>query len=307
MASDGEVVRRCAVLGSPIAHSLSPALHRAAYAYLGLDWQYGRYEVDEAALPDFFRGLAASWRGLSLTMPLKQAAIACVDELSETARLVEAVNTVLFEADGRRVGDNTDVPGMVNGLRERGVGQVSAGTVLGGGATARSALAVLRQVADAATVYVRTPERAQALGSVADELGLACTVRPWAERHDGLAAPVVMVTTPAGATDDLADAVPATPGALLDVGYSSGASPLSTSWASAGGAVVGGLDVLVHQAVLQVLLMTGKDVPLSVLRDAGERVVAARTSAPDQPVTLLSPGRGDRRPHEGDPRRDPGG
>src|SRR5471032_3411841 len=177
MAADQQSVRRCAVLGSPIEHSLSPALHRAAYAYLGLDWQYGRYEVDEAALPDFFRGLDASWRGLSLTMPLKQAAIDCVDELSETARLVEAVNTVLFEPDGRRYGDNTDVPGMVNGLRERGVGQVPAGTVLGGGATARSALAVLRQVADAATVYVRTPARAQTLLSVADELGLACTVR----------------------------------------------------------------------------------------------------------------------------------
>jgi shikimate dehydrogenase len=281
MASDQQSVRRCAVLGSPIAHSLSPALHRAAYAYLGLDWQYGRHEVDEAALPDFFRGLDASWRGLSLTMPLKQAAIACVDDLSETARLVEAVNTVLLEPHGRRYGDNTDVPGMVNGLRERGVGQVSAGAVLGGGATARSALAVLRQVADAATVYVRTPERAQTLLAVADELGLACTVRPWGERYDGLAAPVVMVTTPVGATDDLSDAVPEAPGALLDVVYNSGGSPLSTSWASAGGAVVGGLDVLVHQAVLQVFLMTGKGVPLTVLRDAGERVLAARTSEPD--------------------------
>ena len=233
------------------------------------------------ALPDFFRGLDASWRGLSLTMPLKQAAIACVDGLSETARLVEAVNTVLFEPDGTRYGDNTDVPGMVNGLRERGVGRVSAGAVLGGGATARSALAVLRQVADAATVYVRTPARAQTLLSIAAELGLATTVRPWTERYDGLAAPVVMVTTPVGATDDLADVVPETPGALLDVVYNSGASPLATSWASAGGAVVGGLDVLVHQAVLQVFLMTGKSVPLAVLRDAGERALAARTSAAD--------------------------
>jgi shikimate dehydrogenase len=281
MASDQASVRRCAVLGSPIAHSLSPALHRAAYDFLGLDWQYGRFDVDEAGLADFFRGLDSSWRGLSLTMPLKQAAIACVDALSETARLVEAVNTVLFEPDGRRYGDNTDVPGMVNGLRERGVGQVSAGSVLGGGATARSALAVLRQVADVATVYVRTPARAEVLLSIADELGLACTVRPWAERYDGLAAPVVMVTTPVGATDDLAAAVPDTPGALLDVVYNSGASPLSTSWASAGGAVVGGLDVLVHQAVLQVFLMTGKGVPLTVLRDAGERVLAGRTSAAD--------------------------
>jgi shikimate dehydrogenase len=277
MASEQESVTRAAVLGSPIAHSLSPALHLAAYAYLGLNWQYGRHEVDEAGLPDFFRRLDASWRGLSLTMPLKQAAIACVDEVSETSRVVAAVNTVVFEPDGSSRGDNTDVPGMVNGLRERGVDRVSAGAVLGGGATARSALAALRQVADEAAVYVRTPARAEHLASIAGELGLACTVRPWEERRDGLAAPVVLVTTPAGATDDLADAVPDGPGVLLDVGYSSGPTALATTWAAAGGAVVGGLDLLVHQAALQVFLMTGKRVPISVLRDAAERAVAART------------------------------
>ena len=272
-------VTRCAVLGSPISHSLSPALHRAAYEHLGLDWRYGMHEVDEAGLVGFLRGLDSSWRGLSLTMPLKQVALACVDEVSETARVVEAVNTMLIEPGGRRYGDNTDVPGMVNALRERGVGRVSAGAVLGGGATARSALAVLRQVAEAATVYVRTPARAEQLLSVAADLGLACAVRPWEERQDGLAAPVVMVTTPVGATDDLADAVPERPGTLLDVAYDSGATPLATSWASAGGAVVGGLDVLAHQAALQVRLMTGADVPVKVLREAGEQIIAARTAA----------------------------
>lgn len=256
-----------------------PVLHRAAYDHLGLNWHYGVHEIDETGLAGFLGGLDSSWRGLSLTMPLKHAAIACVDELSETARLVEAVNTLLIEPDGRRSGENTDVPGMVNGLRERGLGRVSSGTVLGGGATARSALAVLRQVADAATVYVRTPARGESLLSIAAALGLACTVRPWGERYDGLAAPVVMVTTPVGAADDLADAVPQMPGALLDVVYNSGPTPLSTSWAALGGVVVGGLDVLVHQAVLQVHLMTGKQVPVGVLREAGARVLAARVAA----------------------------
>lgn len=279
MTTDAPSVRRCAVLGSPIAHSLSPALHLAAYQHLGLDWRYGRHEVDEAGLPDFLRGLDSSWRGLSLTMPLKQAAIACVDDVSDTARLVDAVNTVLLEPDGSRHGDNTDVLGMVNGLRERGVGRVAAATVLGGGATARSALAAVAQVADAVTVYVRTPARAEHLLSIAAKVGLTCTVRPWEDRRDGLAAPVVMVTTPVGATDDLADAVPDPPGTLLDVGYGSGPTALTKSWAAAGGAVVGGLDVLVHQAGLQVLLMTGGAVPVTVLRDAGERALAARTSA----------------------------
>jgi shikimate dehydrogenase len=272
-------VTRCAVLGSPIAHSLSPVLHSAAYEFLGLDWDYGRYEVDEAGLPGFFRGLDSTWRGLSLTMPLKQAVIPLVDEISETARAVDAVNTVIIESDGRRRGDNTDVPGMVNGLRERGVGRVTAGAVLGGGATARSALAVLQQVADAATVYVRTPARSEQLRATAAELGLPCTVRPWAERSEGLAAPVVMVTTPVGATDDLVPAVPDQPGALLDVAYTSGPTPLATAWAASGGPVVNGLDVLVHQAVLQVRLMTGKEVSVELLRAAGQRALAVRAAA----------------------------
>ncbi|MYV62684.1 shikimate dehydrogenase, partial [Streptomyces sp. SID4931] len=113
--------RRAAVLGSPIAHSLSPVLHRAAYAELGLEhWSYDRFEVDEAALPGFIEGLDASWAGLSLTMPLKRAIIPLLDEVSATAASVEAVNTVVFTEDGRRVGDNTDIPGMVAALRERG-------------------------------------------------------------------------------------------------------------------------------------------------------------------------------------------
>jgi shikimate dehydrogenase len=279
MSGDQLAPRRCAVLGSPIAHSLSPALHRAAYEHLGLNWHYGRHEVDEAGLPGFLAGLDSSWRGLSLTMPLKQAALACVDEVSHTARVVEAVNTVVLEPDGRRRGDNTDVAGMVNGLRERGVRRVLAGAVLGGGATARSALAALGQIADAATAYVRTPARAEQLLASAASLGLPCTVRPWEERREGLSAPVVIVTTPVGVSDDLAAAVPEAPGTLLDVVYDSGATPLGTAWGAAGGPVVDGLDLLVHQAVLQVLLMTGKEVPVGVLRDGGQRALAARDAA----------------------------
>jgi shikimate dehydrogenase len=269
-------VRRCAVLGSPIAHSLSPTLHTAAYAHLGLPWDYGRHEVDEATFGDFLAGLDASWRGLSLTMPLKQVALSAVDEVSVTARTVEAVNTVVIEDDGRLLGDNTDVPGMVNGLHGRGVGRVSQGSVLGGGATARSALAVLKEVADAATVYVRTPARAELLLATAAALELPCTVRPWSERRDALAAEVLMVTTPVGATDDLAAAVPDAPGALLDVVYTKGVTPLATAWAERGGPVVGGLDVLVEQALLQVLLMTGREVPARVMTDALDRVLPAR-------------------------------
>src|ERR1700761_861579 len=100
-------LRRAAVLGSPVAHSLSPVLHRAAYAELGLtDWSYDRFETDEAALPGFLEGLGPEWAGLSLTMPLKRAVIPLLDEISDTAASVEAVNTVVLTEDGRRTGDN---------------------------------------------------------------------------------------------------------------------------------------------------------------------------------------------------------
>ncbi|MCW7991352.1 shikimate dehydrogenase, partial [Streptomyces platensis subsp. clarensis] len=94
--------RRAAVLGSPIAHSLSPVLHRAAYRELGLDdWSYDRFEVDEAALPGFVGELDSSWAGLSLTMPLKRAIIPLLDEVTDVAASVEAVNTVVLTEDGR--------------------------------------------------------------------------------------------------------------------------------------------------------------------------------------------------------------
>ncbi|MFI5099653.1 MAG: shikimate dehydrogenase, partial [Actinomycetes bacterium] len=135
---------RAAVLGSPVAHSLSPVLHRAAYAYLGLDWTYEAVECDEAGLAGFVAGLTAQWAGLSLTMPLKTAVLGLLDETDEPIRLARAANTLLLR-DGRRVGANTDVPGMVAALAELGVGGGGAGraTVLGAGATARSALVSL--------------------------------------------------------------------------------------------------------------------------------------------------------------------
>lgn len=154
--------RRAAVLGSPIAHSLSPVLHRAAYRELGLsDWTYDRHEVDEAALPAFMERLDATWAGLSLTMPLKRAVIPLLDEISPTAASVEAVNTVVLTADGRRLGDNTDIPGMLAALRERGVRQVERASVLGAGATASSALAALSRICTGeVTAYVRSRARA---------------------------------------------------------------------------------------------------------------------------------------------------
>ncbi|MFE9862453.1 shikimate dehydrogenase [Streptomyces sp. NPDC005506] len=268
-------IRRAAVLGSPIAHSLSPVLHRAAYAELGLDhWSYDRFEIDEAALPGFVEGLDSTWAGLSLTMPLKRAIIPLLDSISETASSVEAVNTVVFTEDGRRIGDNTDIPGMIAALRERGVEKTDSAAVLGAGATASSALAALSDICTGpVTAYVRSRERGDEMCGWGERLGVDVRIADWADAEQALRAPLVIATTPAGATDELAGAVPGTAGVLFDVLYEPWPTALASAW-PARGTVLGGMDLLVHQAVLQVELMTGcVPAPLREMRAAGERAL----------------------------------
>ncbi|GLW57142.1 shikimate dehydrogenase [Kitasatospora phosalacinea] len=269
---------RAAVLGSPIAHSLSPALHNAGYAALGLtDWQYGRHEVDESTLADFVTGLdPAEWAGLSLTMPLKRAIRPLLDTVSDTARAVDAVNTVVFDRDGRRHGDNTDVPGLVNALRERGVERVGSAAVLGAGATASSALAALAQVCDGeVTAYVRSAERAAEMRALGERLGVPVRTADWADGARALDGPLTVSTTPAGATDGFAAQLTAAPGVLFDVLYHPWPTKLAAACQERGGTVLGGLDLLVHQAVLQFERFTGvRPAPLAAMRAAGEAALA---------------------------------
>ncbi|MBU7599979.1 shikimate dehydrogenase [Streptomyces sp. P38-E01] len=271
--------RRAAVLGSPITHSLSPELHRAAYRALGLScWAYDMFEVDERALAPFMGTLDSSWAGLSLTMPLKRAVIPLLDDVSSTAAEIEAVNTVVFSEDGRRVGENTDVPGMLAALRERGVGRVPHAAVLGAGATAASALSALGRICDGEiTAYVRSAERAAEMRGWGERLGVSVTTADWSRAAEALGAPLVVATTPAGATDALAGSVPPRPGTLFDVLYEPWPTELAAAWQQRGGQLVGGLDLLVHQAVLQVELMTGAEHgPLTAMRSAGEAALTAR-------------------------------
>ncbi|MFI6940011.1 shikimate dehydrogenase [Streptomyces sp. NPDC050418] len=274
-----DVRRRAAVLGSPIAHSLSPVLHRAAYERLGLrDWSYERFEVDEAGLPGFLEGLDGEWAGLSLTMPLKRAVLPLLDEITDTAASVEAVNTVVFGEDGRTVGDNTDIPGMIEALREHGVEQVETAAILGAGATASSALAALSRLCTGEVVaYVRSEARALEMKQWGERLDVEVRTAPWSEAAAALELPLVIATTPAGTTDELAQSVPEKPGTLFDVLYEPWPTELAARWSMFGGAVVSGLDLLVHQAVLQVEQMTGRSpAPLGAMRKAGERALTDR-------------------------------
>lgn len=267
--------RRAAVLGHPIAHSLSPVLHRAAYQVLGLNWRYEAVDVDIAGLSSFLDTLDDTWAGLSLTMPLKEAVLPRLASRSPLVDQSQAANTVLIDQAGLH-GHNTDVPGFVAAFAEHGITQARTAAILGSGATARSGLLALRDLGVAEVVVVgRSRSDLDRLIALGDDLGMAVTAAGWPEVAEVLDADVVVSTVPsevAGAA--LAD-LPPTPGTLFDVLYDPWPTPLAKAWA-ARGLVIGGLDLLVHQARLQVELMTGRPAPLEAMRLAGERALLAR-------------------------------
>ena len=258
--------RRCAVLGSPIEHSLSPVLHQSAYAKLGLDWSYERYEVTEPELPGFVAGLDPSWRGLSLTMPLKVAALG-LGKVDELAALVGAANTVVLDPGGNRV-YNTDVGGLVSAVVGAGAERVDRVTILGAGATARSSLvSAARLGASRVRVVARTPAKAERLRPLAESLGVELEVADWLAPLP--VADLVVSTVTAGSADDRADEIAASGAVVFDAIYDPWPTPLAEAAKAAGRTVLSGLDLLVGQAVLQVELMTGRQVEPAVLMSAG--------------------------------------
>ena len=273
------MTHRAAVLGMPIEHSLSPVLHTAAYAALGLSgWEYGRFAVDEAGLPGFVAGLGPEWAGLSLTMPLKRVALDVSDEVAPDTAAIGAANTLVRREDGSGwLAVNTDVVGIEESLRAVGVASVGHAVVIGAGGTAQAALAALRRLGETApTVLVRDPARAGALRETAERLGVTPRIVGGFPQAPLPAADVVITTVPAGAADALT-AVPwdrAT--VLLDVIYAPWPTAPATAATAAGCRVAGGLEVLLHQAVAQVELMTGRPGPTAemaaaLMAAAGER------------------------------------
>ncbi|HXC83446.1 MAG TPA: shikimate dehydrogenase [Trebonia sp.] len=291
---------KAAVLGSPIAHSLSPVLHRAAYLALGLDdWTYEAIECDEAGLAGLVGSLDQQWAGLSLTMPLKRTVLPLLDHADPLVAVTGGANTVVFRSDGR-YGYNTDVQGVVEALTEAGVPAPGSVMILGGGATACSALAALPELgASGADVFVRDPSRAAELLAAAERLHLRVRLRPFAALEESdpaspLAAPgpgpgraasdptsaLLISTVPAGVADAFAERVRLTgraPAALLDVVYNPWPTPLAMAASAAGATVANGFAMLLHQAAGQVELMTGKPAPLEAMRATGEAEIARRS------------------------------
>jgi shikimate dehydrogenase len=255
-------LRRCAVLGSPIQHSLSPLLHAAAYASLGLNWTYERVEVDEERLAPFVESLDASWRGLSLTMPLK-AAVLELGAVDQLARLAGAGNTLILEAGTRRV-YNTDVGGLAWAVREVTLSPLPRVTILGAGGTARAALIAAAQLgAEHVTVVARTPSRAEPLRALSAEVGVAVDITPWSMPLPD--ADFAVSTVVSGAADSIAQAVAASAPLVADVIYDPWPTVLASTAQQAGCTVISGRDLLVGQALLQIELMTGRPVGADVL------------------------------------------
>jgi shikimate dehydrogenase len=276
----GEPVLNAAVLGSPIAHSLSPVLHRAAYRSLGLtQWRYAAHDVDEQAFLPFVAGLDETWRGLSLTMPLKEVAFEVAADLSPTALATGAVNTLVRRGTGEWDAHNTDVHGILAALHgARHLADAGRATVLGSGATARSAIAALAQLgvghvrlAVRATPRPATLRMAADLGVAVEQVALADWVLA-----PGESVGLVVSTVPTGAGDAAAEALRGRrlTGTLLDVVYADWPTPLACAASDAGLEVVGGLDMLVHQAAEQVRLMTGLEAPVDEMFAAAREAVA---------------------------------
>ena len=272
------MVRRAAVLGRPVAHSLSPAIHTAGYRAAGLaGWSYTAIECGETELAGLVAGLGPEWAGLSLTMPLKEVALAVADQVAPLAATLRAANTLVRQAEGGWRAENTDAPGIAEAI-----GEVPAGghlVVLGAGGTARAALgAAARLRAGQVSVVARRPGALAELDPVAAALGLPVTHHAWPAAATTLAtADVVISTVPKGVADPLAAQVSWRPGqVLLDALYDPWPTPLADAAAAAGARVVSGLDLLLAQAVGQFQLFTGVPAPVAAMRAALTAAAGAR-------------------------------
>lgn len=273
-----------AVLGQPIAHSKSPLLHGAAYTVLGLPWSYEAIEVGSDDLAGFIRSRDDTWRGLSLTMPLKREILPLLDSADHLVELVASANTVLFDNTvlfgcGRVRGFNTDVYGITAALRAAGVKTFGLVQILGAGATAAAAIAAAAELgADTVAVATRSPQKAGPLITLAERFELDVAVGGFDLRSRNRTPDVVVSTLPGGTALDvefpvaLRESVP-----LLDVAYDPSPTPLAESWFQAGGQVISGLEMLVHQALMQVRVFVNRD-PEVALPQEGTVLQAMRAS-----------------------------
>jgi shikimate dehydrogenase len=245
---------KAAVLGSPISHSLSPLLHNTAYARLGIQGSYEAIEVNAGGLAKFMDGRDATWTGFSLTMPLKEEAIEYADHVDELAKRINSANT-LYRDGGVWRATSTDVIGFSQALKSHKIAIKGHVVILGAGATARAAAAACDGSAAHITVINRSLSRVQGMSDAVIDSELRFL--NWDNLSVLSDADLVISTVPAGVTDSI-ELPQETTAPFFEALYKPWPTPASALWASRGGFVIDGLDLLIHQAIAQIQIFTGK-------------------------------------------------
>ncbi len=265
-----QLERRAAVLGKPIAHSLSPVLHNAGYVAAGLDgWRYTAIACTEEDLPGALGQFGPEWAGLSLTMPLKDVALVVAKEVTPVAAAIGAANTLVRQPDGGWLADNTDAPGMTDALRSIGVTSVGSAAIIGAGGTARAAIAAAQDLGvNRVTIYARRPEAVDAMRRSAAAFGVELSHAPWERAAEAANADLVFSTVPQGVADSLTpEWRPST--VLFDALYHPWPTPLAAGAEAAGCRIVSGLDLLLYQGIRQFEMFTGATpAPVEAMRTA---------------------------------------
>jgi shikimate dehydrogenase len=247
---------KAAVLGSPISHSLSPILHRRAYKELSIDGEYQAIEVKSGNLSNFISGLDSSWTGFSLTMPLKEEVLQFATEVDELARQIDSANTLVRVDSGWRA-TSTDVNGFNQALQSHGITSIPRVLILGSGATARAAAAACNEISSEIIVIHRSESR---------EVQMLKSAPATQMRFVEWGAPIpnadlIVNTTPAGVADIFVGQIPPSfSGTYFEALYHPWPTLLLKHFRELGHHGIDGLDLLVHQGIDQVALMTGKKI-----------------------------------------------
>jgi shikimate dehydrogenase len=253
-----------ALVGDPVAHSVSPAIQSAAFAAAGLDWQYRLVQVADGDLERAWPGLAQRFRGLNVTSPHKQTAARLADELSSTARTCASVNTLTFGSSGA-LGDSTDGAGFLRALRRAAPRVPEIAVVLGTGGAARAVAAALSVEGVEARVVGRNHQAGVELARDLAGAGLLVNATT-------LGGPAHSGRSPVPDRVQLSKEL-----IVFDLVYLPRWTPLLSRAQAAGCPVVFGLDMLVEQGALSFEAWTGVDAPLREMRGAAEQAMAARS------------------------------
>jgi shikimate dehydrogenase len=261
-----------AVLGSPIAHSLSPLIHSLAYEYLGVAAHYEAIEVNAGALTKFLNETDKNC--LSLTMPLKEEAMKVADVISDVASRISCGNTLSLN-EGVWSLTSTDVSGFDNALKMHGIDTVDSVLIIGAGATARAAIASVSAITKSVSVVSRNSEREAAINKAS---GINASYLPWKLTDEINDADLVINTTPNQAADFFLSGIDKPRGTLFEVLYHPWPTAISRAWSETQAQVIDGLDLLIHQAIAQVEIFSGvacdRDILYTKMREAAVQKLA---------------------------------